>query len=157
MVFASHRRAKEAGDLMFRDILVVFDNEKVCPESLAYAREFAVRMDVRVTLLVLISMAFGGRTFIGSKRHALKRIEDRAAKLLANWSEPFIQQGIEVSSALKVGDSPQELLKFLADRPPFQAAIWGSDPQLPGKGHWIGKVSGNMECPLLTVSRKKQP
>jgi nucleotide-binding universal stress UspA family protein len=142
---------------MFRDILVVFDNEKVCPESLTYAREFALRMDVRVTLLVLVPMDFGGKTFLGSKRHALNRIEDRAAQLLARCSEPFIQQGIEVSSALKVGSSPQELLKFLADRPPFQAAIWGSDTQLPGKGHWIGKVSGSMECPLLTVSRKIRP
>jgi Universal stress protein family len=142
---------------MFRDILIIFDNQKTCPEALDYGREFALRMDVRVTFLVLVPMTFRGRTLLGSKRNAMSRIEDRAAKLLSRLCEAFIQQGIEVSSACRIGDPAQELLKFLADRPPFQSIIWGSEPDLPGKGHWLGRVSGNMECPLLTVSRKGQP
>jgi nucleotide-binding universal stress UspA family protein len=142
---------------MFRDILIVFDNQKMCPEALDYAREFALRMDARVTFLMLVRMSFGGRTFLDSKRTALNRIENRAARLLSQSSEAFIQLGIEVSSAFKVGEPAQELLKFLADRPPFQAVIWGSGSDLPGKGHWIGRVWGKMECPLLTVSRKGHP
>jgi hypothetical protein len=139
---------------MFRDILIIFDNLKMCPEALAYGREFALRMDARVTFLVLVRMSFVGRAFLDSKRAALNRVESRAAKFLSQSSEAFIQQGIEVSSAFKVGEPAQELLKFLADRPPFLAIIWGSGSDLPGKGHWIGRVSGKMECPLLTVSRK---
>ncbi len=142
---------------MFRDILLLFDNQKMCPEALAYGREFALRMDVRVTFLMLTGMSFVGRTFPDSKRTALNRIENRAAKLLSQTAQAFIQQGIEVSSAFKVGEPAQELLKFLVDRPPFQAIIWGSGSDLPGKGHWISRVSGKMECPLLTVSRKGHP
>jgi nucleotide-binding universal stress UspA family protein len=142
------------GENMFRDILIVFDNQKICPEALAYGREFALRMNVRVTFLMLVRTPSAAQTFLDSKRSALSRIENRAAKLLSQSSEAYIHQGIEVSSAFKVGEPAQELLKFLADRPPFLAIIWGSGSDLPGKGHWIGRVSGKMECPLLTVSRK---
>jgi nucleotide-binding universal stress UspA family protein len=139
---------------MFRRILIVFDNQNPCPESLHYARDFALRMDARVTVLMLVPMSFVGRIFLGSQRKALARIENRAEQILTRAIADFILQGTEVASALKVGEPSQELLKFLADRPPFQAIIWGSGPDLPGKGHWITRVSGNLECPLLTVSRK---
>ena len=142
---------------MFRNILIVFDGHKVCPEALTYGREFAMRMDSRVTLLMLVRMSFGGRAFLESQRNRLSRIEDKAAQLLAQSAEPYIQQGIEVGSAIRVGEPAQELLKFLADHPPFQAIIWGSASEMPGKGHWIGRVSGHIECPLLTVSRKERP
>jgi hypothetical protein len=139
---------------MFRDILIVFDDLKTCPEALTYGREFALRMDARTTLLMLVPMRFAGRTLLGSQRSVLSRIEERAAHLLTHASAAFLQQGIEVSSAIRVGEPGQELLKFLADRPPVQAIIWGSGTDLPGKGHWMARVAGNMECPLLTVSRK---
>ena len=42
---------------MFRDILIIFDNQKTCSEALAYGREFASRMDARVTLLMLVPIA----------------------------------------------------------------------------------------------------
>lgn len=140
---------------MIRDILIIFDGQEICQEALTYAREFAVRMDSRVAFLMLIQMSFTGRAFLDSKRNALSRAEDQAAQLLSRTAEAFIQHNIEISSAFRVGDPAQELLKFLADRPPFQAIIWGSTPDLPGKGHWIGRVTGNMECPLITVSKKE--
>jgi nucleotide-binding universal stress UspA family protein len=139
---------------MFRRVLIVFDNEHPCPESLGYARDFARRMDARVTVLMLVPMSFVGRIFLGAQRKALARIETRAERILTRAIADFIHQGSEVASALKVGEPSQELLKFLADRPPFQAIIWGSGPDLPGRGHWINRVSGTLECPLLTVSRK---
>jgi nucleotide-binding universal stress UspA family protein len=142
---------------MFREILIVFDDQKKCPEAINYGREFALRMDACVTFLMLVPMSFRGRTLLGSKRSALKKIEQLAAKLLMQFSETFIQEGIEVSSACKVGEPSQEFLKFLADRPPFQAIIWGSSPELPAKNHWFSQVSRQMECPLLTVSKKGHP
>jgi len=142
---------------MFRDILIIFDNQNTCPEALDYGREFALRMDARVTLLMLVPMSFRGKTVLGSSRIALHRIEDQAANLLSRLCEGFIQLGMEISSACRVGEPAEELLKFLADRPPFQAIIWGSGPELPGKGHWLGRIYGHMECPLLTVSRKSPP
>ncbi len=139
---------------MFRDIIIVFDDLKTCPEALIYGREFALRMDARTTLLVLVPMRFAGRTLLGSQRAVLNRIEKRAAELLSNASAPFLQQGLEISSAIRVGEPGQELLKFLADRPPVQAVIWGSGTDLPSRGHWMTRAAGNMECPLLTVSKK---
>jgi nucleotide-binding universal stress UspA family protein len=141
---------------MFRDILIVFEDQGICPEALTYAREFAARMDARVSFLMLVRMEFGGRAFLDSKRIALNRIEDNAAQVLSQCAQAFIQQGIEVSSAFRVGEPAQELLKFLADRPPFKAVIWGSAPELPAKGHWITRVASSMECPLLTVSKKER-
>lgn len=140
---------------MFRDILITFDYQKRCVEAIDYGREFAQRMDARVTFLMLVPMSFKGRTLIGTKRNALKKIEQSAARQLIQFSESFIQQGIEVSSACKVGEPAQEFLKFLADRPPFQAIIWGSSPELPARGHWLTRIVGQMECPLLTVSKKE--
>ncbi|RJQ70179.1 MAG: universal stress protein [Desulfobacteraceae bacterium] len=139
---------------MFRNILILFENHQVCSEALTYGREFAARMDARVTFLMLKHMRFAGRTLLVSKRSALSRSEDKAAQILSQAAEPFIQHGLEVSSAFRVGEPAQELLKFLADRQPFQAIIWGSAMDLPAKGHWIGRVSIHMECPLLTVSKK---
>jgi len=140
---------------MFKDILIVFDDLKTCEEALSYGREFALRMDARATLLMLVQMRFAGRTILESQRAELNRIEQQAADLLSHASAAFLQQGIEVSSAIRVGEPGQELLKFLADRPPVQAVIWGSGTELPGKGHhWVTRVAGNMECPLLTVSKK---
>ncbi len=139
---------------MFRNILLVFENETICAEAVTYAREFALRMDCQVTFLMLVPMAFIGKTLLGSKRNALHQIESRVAKQLSACSENFIQHGIEVTSALRVGEPAQEMLKFLADRPPFHAVVWGSSQELPAKGHWINRIAGTLECPLLTVSRK---
>ncbi len=141
---------------MFQDILIVFDGLTVSPETLSYARELALRMDARVTFLMLAQMRFMERTVLESKRSTLSRMEDQAAQLLTRAAEPFIQQGLEVRSAFRVGDPAQEMLKFLADRPPFQVVVWGSSMDLPPKGHWIGRVSGHMECPLITVSKKEK-
>jgi hypothetical protein len=150
---------RNKGENMSRRILVIFENERTFPEALAYAREFALRIDARVSLLMLAPMSFVGRASLGPKRNAIRAIETSAGKILSDCSEGFIQQGLEVSSAFKIGDPAQELMKFLADRPPFQAVIWGSGDDLPdkdgsGQKHWIGKIAGNLECPLLTVSKR---
>ena len=140
---------------MFRDILIIFDNQKACPEALEYGCEFAVRMNARVTFLLLVSMSFRGRTLLGSKRNALKKLEDRAAVVLSRSSEAICSTRYRGQLGLQGGRPGQELVKFLANRPPFQAIIWGSGPDLPGKGHWFGRISGNLECPLLTVSKRQ--
>ncbi|MCD6584601.1 MAG: universal stress protein [Desulfobacteraceae bacterium] len=144
---------------MSRSILLVFENEKVLPEALIYAREFAMRIDAKVTLLMIEPMLFEGRTVISPKRNSIRNIEIRAGKVLSDCLQGFIQEGIEVNSALKIGDPAQELMKFLADRPPFQAIVWGSGHDLPDKGrgsqrHWMSRVVGSLECPLLAVSKR---
>ena len=140
---------------MFHDILIVFENEQICVEALAYGRELAKRMDAGVALVMLAQMRFLDRTRLGTKRSALNRMEKRAAQMLNASAADFIKKGIEVHTAFRVGEPAQELLKYLADREPFQAIIWASGLDLPGKGHWIWKTSGVMECPLLAVTKKQ--
>lgn len=144
---------------MFRNILLVFENEEIFPEALMYAREFTLRIDAKLTLLMIVPMSFDVHTAIGPRRSVIKNIEIRAGKLLSDCLQAFIQAGIEVNSALKLGDPAQEMMKFLADRPPFQAIVWGSGRDLPdmvrtGQRHWLAKVAGSLECPLLTVSKR---
>jgi len=144
---------------MFHRILVVFENEKVCLSALTSARELALRMDSQITFLMLVDMPFQGKTFLGSKRNAFTDLEQRIAARLSDFSSQFLKVGIEVSIAFRVGDPSQELLKFLAGRPAFQAIVWGSSEVLPGKGnfrrdHWVNKIAKTLECPLLTVNSK---
>jgi len=144
---------------MFQRILVIFENEEVSPRALSYARELAHRMDSEVALLMLVEMAFADRAFLGSKRNSIRTLEARIGKALGTLSAGFIEKGIPVSVALRIGDPFQELLKFLAERPPFHAVIWGSDETLPDgarpkKPHWIQKIGDSLECPLLAVVGK---
>ncbi len=146
---------------MFRNILLVFENEEIFPEALIYVREFAMRIDAKVTLLMIVPMSFAGRTVIGPKRNTIRNIETRVEKLLSDCSRTFIPKGIEVNSVLKIGDPAQELMKFLADQSPFQSIVWGSGRDLPDKDrkghrHWLSKVVGSLECSLLTVSKREK-
>ncbi len=147
------------------ELLIIFEDDKVFSGALTYAREYALRTEARVTFLMLVAMSFSANDFMGAKRNAIQKIEIRAGKLLAELTETFVQKGLETISALRIGDPSQEVLKFLADRPSFQAIVWGSGENLPssckkaGK-HWICDLAANLECPLLTVtkrSKKKYP
>lgn len=145
---------------MFHRILVIFENEKVSQGALTYAREFALRMDSEVTFLMLVEMAFWDQSLIGSKRASISCLEDRTRKMLSSFSTGFLREGIAVTTAFRVGDLAQELLKFLAERPPFQAVIWGSGEDIPYNvglrgDHWLKKVVRSLECPLLTVSNRE--
>lgn len=146
---------------MFKRILVVLENEVICPQALEYALEFAQRMDAEVTFLMLVEMAFLDTTWLGSKRSAISEVDQRSAELLSWLSSEFLRDGISTSAALRVGDPSQELLKFMAERPPFQVVIWGSGEDLSGgrRGHWLAKAAGSLECPVWTVSsrNKKKP
>jgi len=151
---------KERPEPVFQRILIIFENESICGKALSYARELALRMDAEVALLVLVEMAFLDRAFVGSKRNAMRDLELRIGKILGDLSSEFLKRGIPVSAALRVGDAAQELLKFLAERSPFQTLIWGSSEDLPEgspqrKSHWIRKVLDHLECPLLAVSSRE--
>ena len=145
---------------MFKRILVVFENERICEQALSYSRELALRMDSEVTFLMLVEMAFINHSLLGSKRKAIGRIESRLSDVMSEVTAEFIKKGISVGIVIRVGDPPQELLKFLAERLPFQAVIWGSSEDIPRAGgpaqnHWIKNITGSLECPLFTVSSKE--
>ncbi|MFA4916497.1 MAG: universal stress protein [Syntrophales bacterium] len=142
---------------MFQRILVVLENGKVCQEALDYARGLALRMSAEVTFLMLVEMSFLDRPYLGTKRNTISRLEDRMGKIMAGFSASFLQEGVAVGMALRLGDPAEELLKFLAGRSPFHAIIWGSGVDISEtshtrKGHWLSKVAGSLECPVFTVS-----
>jgi len=146
---------------MNHELLIIFENEMIFPGALTYAREYAMRTEARVSFLMLVTMSFSIRDFMGAKRNALRKIEAKAGKLLAELTETFIQKGLETRSALRIGDPAQELLKFLADRPSFQAIVWGSGEDLPSAckksgNHWLCGLAENLECPLLTVTKRSK-
>jgi len=146
---------------MNHEVLIIFENEQVFSGALTYAREYAMRTESRVSFLMLVSMSFSTHDFMGAKRNILQKIEAKAGRLLAELTETFIQKGVETSSALRIGDPSQEVLKFLADRPSFQAIVWGSGEDLPASckkavKHWICDLAENLECPLLTVSKRSK-
>ncbi len=145
---------------MFKNILVIFENEKVCDHAVKYSCELAHRMDSDVTFLMLMEMSFPNRLSIDSKRKTIKKIETRISKTLGNMSSEFLKHGIPVSVAIRVGDASQEFLKFLAERESFQTVIWGSDEKLPyvnhgRKTHWLAKVADVLECPLIAAGSQK--
>ncbi len=143
---------------MFQRVLVVMENEQICPPAVRYARELAQRMDAEVTLLMLVEMAFLDHTWLGSKRSAISELDERIGKLLSELTADFLQEGITTSAALRVGDPSQELLKFLAERQPFQVIIWGSGEDLPAgtrRSHWLAKAATSLECPVWTVSSRR--
>jgi len=144
---------------MKSDLLVIFEKEQVFPDALHYAREFALRINAGVTFLMLVHMSFSGSNLLGVKRHDLKKTGLRVNRLLEEYSAPFIASGLKITSAVRIGDPAHELLKFLADRPPFKLIIWGSSQDLPfafrssGK-HWLGRITKSLECPLVTVKKR---
>ena len=145
---------------MFKRILVIFEDEKVSEEALVYSRELALRMDSEVTLLVLIHMEFKRGSMLESRRKTINRIKNHMGHKLTELSSEFVKKGISVSVAIRVGDPAQELLKFLAERPPFQTIVWGSSDVLPDTlpgnvNHWIRKVTDALECPIYTVKTKE--
>jgi hypothetical protein len=146
---------------MFQRILVIFENERICGEALSYSRELALRMDSEVVLLMLVEMPFPSHVYLGSERNAVRSLESRMGKLAGKLTPDFLKDGVSVSVALRFGDAAHELLKFLAERPPFQTVIWGSDADLPElsptkRRHWMGKVANTLECPFLAVTGKAQ-
>jgi nucleotide-binding universal stress UspA family protein len=119
-------------------------------------------MDCEVTFLMLVEMAFLDKPQLGQKRHEVIGLEERARGVLRDLVAGLIQDGLTVSAALRVGDPAQEMVKFLAESPPFQVIVWGSGDELPdagkgGRSHWLTKVAGALECPLLTVQPRQRP
>lgn len=147
---------------MFQRALVVFENQTVLSQAVDYARELSKRMDCGVTFLMLVEMAFLDRPQLGKKRSEVTGLEEQARGVLRELADRLIKEGVTVSAALRVGDPAQELVKFLAERPPFQVIVWGSSEELPeagksGSSHWLAKVAGALECPLLTVQTRQRP
>lgn len=145
--------------VMHKRNLMLFEDERICNKATEYTLEYSKRMDLEVYLLMLIKMPFRKHSSLGSKRNRIIDLERRVGRILSSVSNQFVTKGIPVSVFLRVGYPAQELLKFLAERPPFHMIIWASDEALPTQQllhnkHWIEDVVDELECPLFSVHRK---
>jgi hypothetical protein len=108
---------------------------------------------------MLVALRSSDASSLGNARNVLHTARQQAGKLLDAISEEFTGHHIAVNTALRVGDPKRELIKFLAERPPFSVVIWGSDESLPkqdpyGHPHWMEEAAETLECPLYAVSHK---
>lgn len=133
---------------MPRAILVVMENEIVCDQALDFAAELAQRLKVEADLLMIVEP-----TRVTGDRPERER---RAKQALDRLASRFVERGVAAQATLRLGQPRRELLRFLAQRPPFQALIWGSGQELAGgrRGHWLEKTAGLLECPLWTVASR---
>ena len=152
------RRIFRMNSSLSSEVLIIIENQKVYPEALNFTREFSLRINAGITFLMLVK-SLSGSHLLGERRNAQKRIHAGYNRIRNDFSEYFGQKGLKINSALRIGDPAEELLTFLADRPPFQAIIWGSGETLPFSGtgsrmHWLQRVTMSLECPLLTVKKR---
>lgn len=143
---------------MHSGVLVIFENQAVYAEALDFVREFSQRIDADITLLVLAGLSFSSSHLLGERRQARKQITAGYRKMRNEFIGYFSRNGLEIDMVLRIGDPGEELLKFLSERSPFQAIVWGSSETLPFSGgravHWLQPVSKRLECPLLTVKKR---
>lgn len=133
---------------MPRAILVVMENEIVCAQALDFAAELAQRLAAEAKLLMVVEPP--------PAANRQPELERRAVQALDRLASRFVERGVAAEATLRLGQPRRELLRFLAQRPPFQALIWGSGHELAGgrHGHWLEKTAGLLECPLWTVASR---
>jgi hypothetical protein len=139
--------------------LIVIEDDRVCVEALTFVREYCSRMKRGAVILILESTPSPETIPLGTSRKAIHGASQRAGRLADELSAEFTRLGISVSAAIRIGDPGSELLKFLAERPPFALMIWGSDDALPkhhpdGRAHWMVETTKMLECPIYAVSQK---
>jgi len=70
--------------------------------------------------------------------------------------------GLEAESALRQGDPPSELLKFLAESRSYQTVVWGGNEvflrggRVPVRGHWLARIREELNGALVVPSLKRK-
>jgi hypothetical protein len=131
-----------------KEVLVLFEDGIIREESVLYSIELARRLELPVSLLMLVS----DETQIF-----------RADETLINESiKPIEQAGIEVFKEIRTGDKTAELLKYLAANSSPAAIVWGSDKEMVGKlgagksHYWLHRLTGMLPCSIVwPVSKNK--
>ena len=139
--------------------LVLFEAHRICSEAVIFAREYCIRMEHSAALLMLVPMTAVAPS---GGRRTLQETEAKAATLLKGVASTLTADDIRVTLAVRIGPPEVELIKYLAEAPPFNIIIWGSDKALPhhtpfGKHHWMADAAGNLGCPLYSVATRPDP
>lgn len=142
---------------MERKILLILEQLEVRRAVASYTIELARRMGARVHVLIL-------READPSKREAPgpQPNPGRGALPLERFLQEVRSAGFELLATTRPGDCVSELLKYLVECEPFQAAIWGGDKEVlrsgranPLRHHWLKRVRSEIGCPLVFPSLRK--
>jgi len=139
---------------------VLSDSLSVRDEAMDYSLNLALRTDSFVVVLLLVNLNKGRE--VGTKPAEIEEMEKNSKKALEAHSDKFRQKGVYLELWLRVGDPISEFLKFLAGIGSFQAIVWGgTEDVISRKGssvgdHWVYKVKGFVDSPLLIPSKREQ-
>jgi hypothetical protein len=129
-------------------ILVVLEDVGVDEESVRCALELAKRFAGRVEVLVL--GASESADAVESDSHAALR-------------QAALEEGVDLIVDQRSGDKASELLKYLAGHSHVRALVWGGDDAVltatstSRLRHWFGRIREQVECPIVTASRRRTP
>lgn len=136
--------------------MVLSDCPAVREEAIKYAIGLAGRLDAFVVLLFVLSRDEGA-----SSPEARAEYETAGQSAKA-FHERIERAGLSVESEIRLGEPASEFLKFLAGVGMFQAIVWGGGEEVigrsgrPARSHWLEKVRGLLECPVVAPSKKRE-
>ncbi|MEW6443758.1 MAG: universal stress protein [bacterium] len=147
-----------------RTILVLLDGLPVRREAISYSVELARRVDARIQFLLLSRCASSEPVRPGAESaEPGTRIDGAGAGFHAGaFLEEIRRAGLEAEWESRSGDAASELLKYLAESQPFLAVVWGGgetylrQKKALVRHHWLERVRGQIQCPLVFPSLKKQ-
>jgi hypothetical protein len=139
---------------MERKILVLSDSINPRKEAVQYSLGLARRLEAVVVALSLLDSEAGVRPAGARDRSREREAEQALGRNLRELSH----DGDVVEAWVRFGDPVSEVIKFLAGAGAYQAIIWGGDESVGERGdsrsHWLFKVKGLVECPLMIPSKK---
>lgn len=149
---------------MNRKILILLDSPKVRGEVTSYSVELARRMGTNLHLLMLLRWERSSRNgvFPRDVRAGQETLRRRGELVVKACLEQMRGFGLEAVGAVRLGDPPSELLKYLAEHQPFEAVVWGGIEsflrrrRIPIRSHWLERVREQLDCTLVVPSLKKQ-
>lgn len=143
---------------MERKILVILEQGLVRGEVVSYTIELARRMEAQVHALVLREAGGRSQGVLPPQTNPLG-----SALSLERFLEEVRAAGLVVLATSRPGDCVSELLKYLAECEPFQAAVWGGSKEVlrsgsanPLRHHWLERVRSEIPCPLVFPSLRKE-
>lgn len=149
---------------MPRKILILLDSPKVRREVTTYSVELARRMGTRIHLLMLLrweSSAQDGDPS-GTVLYNQDALCEQGELVLKECLDEIHGFGVDAVGAVRQGDPPSELLKYLAEHKPFQVVIWGGNEaflrrrRTPVRTHWLERIREQLDCTLVVPSLKKR-
>ena len=149
---------------MPRKILILLDSPKVRGEVKTYSVELARRMGSRLYLLMLLRWESSLRNGPSSPtaRPDQETVREQGELVLKACLDEIQGFGVEAVGAVRQGDPPSELLKYLAEHKPFQAVIWGGNEaflrrrRTPVRTHWLERIREQLDCTLVVPSLKRR-